>query len=297
MTRRLSLVALALLLAACGTREIAALETEVERLRADRDKLAKVAENLDEYRDEASRLKEDLARTVEMGSDLDHGKRVERLAAVPGLTRKIASSGGTDFSGTSPESFALARRQAGSIAVERLAVDASGSWTLTVPSYDPTAYEGSYQQHGVHIPPPIPEPGRFAGRRSRALRIEIETLQKEVAELERLVGDVSDFEKKKRELTVRLEILKTPSRLNTIAAVAERLFQQKDAACRSGAVTVTNDNVRFWCAPRAADPDAGVEALRALFPEGKSAGGWRLGPVSIDPSNPEPIQGSLLRGK
>lgn len=295
MTRRLSVVALTLFLAACGTREMAALQTEVERLRVERDKLAKIAEHLDEYRAEVARLQEDLARTIEMGSDLDHPKRVDRLAAIAGFTRKTASSGGTEISGASPESLTLARRQAGAIAVERLAIDASGSWTLTVPSYDPSTYEGAFQ-HGVQIPAPTPPAGRFAGRRSRAIRREIDALQREVAELKALVGEITDFENKKRELEMRLQLLLRPSRLNSIAGVVELLFNGKSPACRSGAVTVTNDNVRFWCAPRAADPDAGVEALRALFADA-GGGGWRLGPVSIDPSNPEPIQGSLLRSK
>jgi hypothetical protein len=293
--RRFSaVVALSLMLAACGWREKAALEGEVQRLRGERDKLAKIAEHHDEYREELARLAKDLERTVVLGCDLDHAKRIDRIAAMPGITRKPASSGGTDLSGTSRETFLRARREGGSIAVERFTVDASGAWTLTVPAYDHSPYEGGY---GVHIPPPTPPPGRFAGRRSRALRNDIEALQREIAELLTLVGDVSDFEAKKRLLAERLGFLDRPSRLIAIGRVTEPLFEWKSAGCRSGSVTVTNDNVRFWCAPRAADADAGVEALRAVFAEPTEIGGWSLGPISIDPSNPEPIQGALLRKK
>jgi hypothetical protein len=294
--RLLSLVALALCLGGCETREIAALENERESLRAERDKLAAIAEHLDEYREEAEKLKADLARTVEMGSDLDHDKRVDRIAALPGLSRKPSMNGGAELSGTSFDSFALARRQGGSIAVERLAIDATGNWTLTVPAYDTGPYSAAYEP-GVQLLPPTPAPGRFAGRRSLALRSEIEALRHEVAELKTLVGEVSGFEKKKRELTTRLEQISRPSRLNTVFVAAAILFQNEGAVCRSGSVTVSNENVRFWCAPRAADVDSAAEALRASFTDEEASGGWRLGPLSIDPSNPEPIQGSLLRKK
>lgn len=280
-----------LVVAACGTREIAALESEVQRLRAERDKLAAIAEHLDEYRAKVGQLKEDLARTVDMGFDLDHPKRVDRLAALPGFTRKTGPTGATEITGPSLASLTLARRQGGAIAIESLVIDASGSWTLTVPSYDhPSTFD--QQPAGVHIPAPTPAPGRFSGRRSRALRAEIDALRMEVAELERLVGEVSRYEALERKLTARLGSLRSPSRFAAVAVAVEPLFVEKNAPCRSGRVTVTNGSVRFWCAPRAADLEAAAEALRTRVAAEEDA--WRIGPLSIDASNPEPLQGSLL---
>lgn len=294
MTRRLLAIGAALALSACGSRETAALDAEIARLRTERDKLAKVAEHLDEYKQEQKRLAEDLARTVESGVLLEHDQRVERAKTIPGLTTTSLGAGaGWQLTGASPETLRLLRAQCGALAVDRVDVTASG-WNLKIPAYDQLGWVGASPTPGVHLAPPTPAPGRFSGARTWKLRTEIESLQNEVEQLERLTGPVAAFEKSRHELTVRLQLLDSPSRLVATVGLTSRLFLDDGAICRTGSLAVSRESVRLFCAPRGTDADAASEALRALFASG-AGNAWRLGPLSIDASNPEPIQGSLTR--
>ena len=293
MTRRLvAIVLVAFALAACGTREIAALERERDRLRVERDKGARIAEHLDEYKVEVARLQEDLGRVHEMGVLYTHEQRAERAGTVPGV-KKSAIPGivGWELSGTSRETFALLRRQAASLASEEITVDAAG-WKIKVPGYD---YVSIPSSAGVQIPPPTPPPSRFTSpisrQKSRTLRSEIESLQKEIAELERIVSEVQSFETKKGELTAYLALLNTPTRLGQQGNLAMDLFLDDGAPCRTGSLTLSRESVRLFCAPHTKNHEATVTAIRALFATDGAA--WRLGPVSIDDRAPEPIQASF----
>lgn len=292
MRRALFVAVAALLLSACGTRENAALQREVDRLREERNKYAKIAEHLDAYKTEIVRLEDDLRRTHEMGGLYSHEKRVERAAALPGIVKITLPGAGWELSGSGKETLHRIRREAGTLAVDQITVDATG-WKFRVPAYD---YNGTPNNgtpsdaFGVEIPPPTPAPGRFTGARTRSLRAEIESLQKDIAELEKLVGDVRSFETKKAELTAHLDLIVLPSRLAAQQRLMWALFIEDGAPCVTGKLTLSRETVRLFCAPRGKDHDASATAIRALFPPN---GDWRVGPVSIDERAPEPLQVSL----
>lgn len=287
MRRALFVAVLVSSFSACGTRENAALQREVDRLRAERDKNAMIAEHLDEYKTEVARLQEDLRRTEEMGALLAHDKRVERAASVPGVVQIRTSGGAWELSGSPGVTFDAVQSQAGTLAVDQITFNATG-WKIKVPDYD---HQGSLDTaYAVQIPPPTPAPGRYQSTRTKRLRGEIDSLNTEIAELERLIGHVKQFETKKAELTSYLNFLDTPSRLSAQSQLASRLFLDDGAPCVSGSLTLTRESVRLFCAPRGKDHDAGASAIRALFP---ADGDWSIGPISIDDRAPEPLQASL----
>ena len=286
--RALFIAVIALLLAACGTRENAALQREVDRLRAERDKNAMIAENLDEYKAQVARLQDDLATTESMGVLLAHDKRVERAAAVPGVVKVTMPGGGWEITGSPRETMYPVFVQGGALAVDHITFDAAG-WKLKIPANDYQAVDRTY---GVQIPPPTPAPGRYQSARTKNLRSEIHLLNRELAELERLIGEIKQFETKKAEAAARMRFLNTPSRLSTQLELATRLFLADGAPCVTGALTFSRESVRLFCAPRGKDHEASAVAIRALFPPDTRLT-WKIGPLSIDERSAEPIQASL----
>ena len=300
MTRRLAttvLAAAALFAAACTSSEIRALEAEADRLLAKREKLAEIAENLDKYKVKVARLQEDLVRAADLGAALTHAERIERITRMGGVVKSPlqAPDGGWEFQGTAAGSFPAVVSSAGAIAVQRLEFGPNDRWKLVVPAYDHDP-----PGPGIRLEPPpptLPPPGR-GGRRAEKLRAEIEALEKEIAELRRLVGQVETFEHYEAKLQSQIGTLARPDRLLSVEWVARTLRVGGDAPCSAGAIEVLRgDSVRFWCTPRRRlSFDAAAGAIRTRFSakEAKDRG-WRLGPLSIDASNPLPIQGTLTR--
>lgn len=297
--RVLVLVGATLALAACN-RDRALLEAEVQRLRMERDKLANVAENLDEMQAQVRRLDEDLAAVEAMGVSLSHEDRIQRATAIPGVTGKrlnpygpVASMSAWELGGTGADAFLALRRSDGAIAVEKAAFTPS-TWVLSVPSYDPIgAY--SYVPDGTPSPTPArtPTPGRFETNRTKALRAEIAALERENQELTRLLGsvDVAAAERKKADLERSLGVLTTPSRLRTVSTFAMPLFLDEKPPCAQGSLVIAQQSVRFWCKPSAGGD---LEAASTRLREHLSAiEGWKVGTISIDEGAPEPLQGTL----
>ena len=302
MRGRLAIAAFALLLAACpGSRERQQLEAEVNDLRAKRDKYAKIAEHLDEYREEIVRLEVDLKRVEAFGTTLSHEERIKKAGTIAGVTAKRIYPMGPanptspwELSGTGSGPFVTLFQSVGAIGVEKVVFAPGGAWTVTVPAWDstmPYAYATPYATPEPVVRP-RPKKGRFTSRRTLALHADAEALEKEIAELGRLIGEVEMFEQKKGELERQLGILAAPSRLKALSSLTARLFYDSVPECSSGSVVVSQQSVRFWCAPRSGrSADETVEGIRE---ELAADGWWKLGSVSIDENATEPVQATVI---
>ena len=292
MRPHLLLAVLALTVPACGG-ESRALQAEVMRLRAERDKLAKIAEHLDEYRVEVERLQEDLGRARQSGMMMKSDERRNVAAGVPGVTQSPVLSGqrGIKLEAKTRESLDAIFKAAPMLGVSRLTIAADGSWMIEMLAYDPT--DSAAGRDWTTPEQPIPKPGLIQTPLAKRLRQEIADLGKEVAELKRLVGEVQQFEDRKRELEHLLQTFAGTDRLHSAKFVHERLFT---GACTQGSIEFLPNALRFRCTPAKPDLEAAADDIRARFTvEDLSSRTLRLGPIALDHGRPDPVSGELRR--
>ena len=283
---------LLLVLAGCG-QESAELQRRVDELRAERDKIANVAEHLDEYKEKIARIHEDEQRAKAMGLDLSHEERRAAAAKVPGATMTMGGAGAWVISGADSTTLDALFEAVPALHVQSVSVAMDGSWSVASPNWDP---QGGVVEPlaGPEDPGPLPPPGRFPTPRARRLRAEVEALSREIAELRRLIGDTRQVEAHERRLKQMLALAADPTRLRGVRWLEKALFRDASAPCVALSVDVTPTAARFRCGPRNPDAEAAVREIRAALQSGAGERRLKIGSFALDPAHPLPVSGVLL---
>jgi hypothetical protein len=238
-------VALALAGWAQSVRDRARLDVLVAERTKVRDKDQAIAEHLEEYKKEVLRLQEDQARVGE-GFDpaADPAKLLPRLeTAAKGAHvsyaregAKITIEGRGGAVGALAALNAVGRTVGLGFVVERVTIGAD-EWSAAL------AMEAA--GGGTSSPaltPDVPTPLCFAGCAERHGRIA--KLDREIAELERLIGDVKIYEAGKGLLMRELDALHGDTRrLPHLLKAANRTFAEPGAIFRTGTLTPANADV------------------------------------------------------
>ncbi len=270
MKRAAAVLAVALALGGCGGKREAQLRSIADRLAAERDRKAALAQNLMAMRRESKALAAEIASAQESGADPAVFTAGVKDAA-NGLDTRWDGDVRVTISGTHGAAEALdtlerasARIPAAGISGVTLA--AKGSWSATLFRITLDAESAPPAAASTPAPDSVPPPGAFESASEKKLRREIVSLQHQNEMLGEIVGEVDAIRRKRAILEGQVHSLERSDRLVNAEPTINLLLSGKPAPLATGALTFERDHatVKGTLSP-AAPIDLLVEVLEKHF--------------------------------
>lgn len=246
--KRAAALALLLLLSGCGNgKKEALLQTRVDELTAERSRYVELAQTLLPLRRETEKLEQDLAAAQESSLNpeyfhdgvADAGKGAQ--VTWDGADRATFSGRGGTAQALAVLDRASTRIPAGGLA--HLSIGANGAWKadvfriLSVPA-------AAASPTSTPFVTATPAPGVVESARVARLRSQITSLERENAELRRLVGETSALAEKRARLAAEAQSLERADRMVNAEPVLSVLLGQSSAGLVSGELAFDADRVR-----------------------------------------------------
>lgn len=245
--KRATALLLALTLVACGGKRESQLRSIADRLAAERDRKAALAQNLIAMRREVKSLAAEIASAQESGADPAIFAAGVKDAA-KGLDMRWDGDVRVTISGTHGAAEALdtlerasARIPAAGISVVTLA--AKGSWSATLFRITLDAESTPPSPAATPAPEPVPPPGAFESASEKKLRREIVSLQHQNEMLGEIAGEVDAIQRKRAILEAQVHSLERSDRLVNAELTINLLLSGKPAPLATGALAFERDRV------------------------------------------------------
>ena len=266
----LSTLLLLIVAGGCKSPERKLLDAELARLLAERDRLADVAEHLDEYKPRAREVVEQSKQLERMGAYRTPEDLVQEAARLLNARGPTVTPDGWVFDGYD-EAWPTLCHRAGALPVRAVTFGSSGMWTLSLSQNE----ADSYGLGPIHwpVPPATPPLTESSSRKERQLHEELRLMRLEIAELERLAGPIGQFDTVLADMTRRRPHLSRPSRVHVLSGIAHPLFLASDAPCAKGSLVTTGRRINIRCTPAIANDTLTIGAIEARV---AALRGWNL---------------------